>query len=132
MILNLMIIIHGIKTKPTQKNRIINGYFIGQTVENNKIITLILKYYPRIKKDLHFQKFQQMFNINNILKIDELTQDVFNMSYKFLCINTGMGSGKTFQTIKYLKDKNNYIWVTPNIALAQNTTQRLRTDGIDI
>ena len=102
------------------------------TVENNKIITLILKYYPRIKKYLHFQKFQQMFNINNVLKVDELKQDVFNLSSKFLCINTGMGSGKTFQTIKYLKDKNNYIWVTPNIALAQNTTQRLRTDGIDI
>jgi hypothetical protein len=46
------------------------------------------------------------------------------MTSKFLCINTGMGSGKTYQTIKYLQDKDQFIWITPNIALAQNTTQR--------
>jgi hypothetical protein len=102
------------------------------TVDNNKIMTLIMKYYPSIKKDKHFANFQNLFKLSNILKVDKLTQDLFYMNSKFLCINTGMGSGKTYQTIKYLKDKENFIWITPNIALAQNTTQRLKTDGIDI
>ena len=43
-----------------------------------------------------------------------------------------MGSGKTFQTSKYLKNVDEFIWITPNIALSQNTTQRLRDDGIDV
>jgi hypothetical protein len=98
----------------------------------NQIITLIIKYYPSIKKDKHFQNFQNLFKLDNIKKVDELNQDIFNNTSKFLCINTGMGSGKTFQTIKYLKDKENFIWITPNIALAQNTNQRLKTDKIDI
>ena len=101
-------------------------------VYSDKIMTLILKYYPSIRKDKHFSNFQNLFKLANIQKVDELHQDLFNKKSKFLCINTGMGSGKTFQTIKYLKDKESFIWITPNIALAQNTTQRLKTDGIDI
>ena len=101
-------------------------------VNSNQIMTLILKYYPSIKKDKHFLNFQNLFKLDNVQKVDALNQDLFQQDSKFLCINTGMGSGKTYQTIKYLQDKNDFIWITPNIALAQNTTQRLRTDGIDI
>lgn len=101
-------------------------------VDNNKIMTLILKYYPSIRKDKHFHNFQNLFKLPNVQKVEELNQDLFYNESKFLCINTGMGSGKTYQTIKYLKEKENFIWITPNIALAQNTTQRLRADGIDI
>jgi hypothetical protein len=101
-------------------------------VDNFKIMTLILKYYPSIKKDKHFQNFQNLFKLENTTKVDILDQSIFTSENKFICINTGMGSGKTFQTIKYLKDKENFIWITPNIALAQNTNQRLKTDGIDI
>ena len=57
---------------------------------------------------------------------------MFNDNKKFICINTGMGSGKTHQTIKFLKDKDEFIWITPNIALAQNTTQRLLADDIQV
>ena len=95
-------------------------------------MTLILKYYPSIKNDKHFLNLKNLFNLDNVQKVDALNQDLFYQDSKFLCINTGMGSGKTYQTIKYLQDKNDFIWITPNIALAQNTTQRLRTDGIDI
>ena len=101
-------------------------------VNSNQIMTLILKYYPSIKKEKHFLNFQNLFKLDNVQKVDALNQDLFYQDSKFLCINTGMGSGKTYQTIKYLQDKNDFIWITPNIALAQNTTQRLRTDGIDI
>ena len=101
-------------------------------VNNDKIMTLILKYYPSIKKEKHFAQFQNLFNLPDVQKVDELNQDLFYMNSKFLCINTGMGRGKTYQTIKYLKDKENFIWITPNIALAQNTTQRLKADDIDV
>jgi hypothetical protein len=32
----------------------------------------------------------------NIQKVEELNQDLFYNESKFLCINTGMGSGKTY------------------------------------
>jgi hypothetical protein len=91
-----------------------------------------MKYYPSIKKDKHFSNFQNLFRLLNIQKVDTLTQALFYKDSKFLCLNTGMGSGKTYQTIKYLQEKENFIWITPNIALAQNTTQRLKADNIDI
>ena len=37
-----------------------------------------------------------------------------------------------FIKLKYLQNKQNFIWITPNIALAQNTTQRLRDDNINV
>jgi hypothetical protein len=40
-----------------------------------------------------------------------------------------MGSGKTYQTIKYLKNIDNFIWMTPNNA--QNSKYRLKQDEID-
>jgi hypothetical protein len=42
-----------------------------------------------------------------------------------------MGSGKTYQTLKYLKDKESFIWMTPIEALAQNTKHRLEEDEKD-
>ena len=42
-----------------------------------------------------------------------------------------MGSGKTFQTLKYLIDKPSFIWITPLEALAQNTKFRLEQDNIE-
>ena len=42
-----------------------------------------------------------------------------------------MGSGKTYQTLKYLIDKPSFIWITPLEALAQNTKFRLEQDNID-
>ena len=42
-----------------------------------------------------------------------------------------MGSGKTFQTIDYLKDKDSFIWMTPLISLSLNTMERLTTAGIN-
>ena len=101
-------------------------------VGNSHITTIIMKFYPAIKREKHFLQFQNLFNIGDVKKVDELSQEIFKTNTKFLCINTGMGSGKTYQTIKYLKDQDDFIWITPNIALAQNTTQRLKTDNIDI
>ena len=103
-------------------------------VSNDKIMTIIIKYYPSIKREKHFENFKNLFNLDQkqIVKVPTLTQDIFTDPSKFTVINTGMGSGKTFQTSKYLKNVDEFIWITPNIALSQNTTQRLRDDGINV
>ena len=55
-----------------------------------------------------------------MVKIDRVDQNVFDNN-KFTIINSGMGSGKTAQTIDYLANHENFVWMTPNIALADNT-----------
>ena len=57
--------------------------------------------------------------------------DIINNDKKFIILNTGMGSGKTFQTIEYLKNKKSFIWMTPIVALAQNTHYRLEEEKIE-
>jgi hypothetical protein len=101
-------------------------------VSKNQIMTLILKFYPSIRKENHFTNFQNLFKLDNVQKIDALNQDIYYYDKKFLCINTGMGSGKTYQTVEYLKNQSNFIWITPNIALAQNTRQRLNEANINV
>jgi hypothetical protein len=101
-------------------------------VSKNQIMTLILKFYPSIRKENHFTNFQNLFKLDNVQKVEALNQDIYYYDKKFLCINTGMGSGKTYQTVEYLKDKSNFIWITPNIALAQNTRQRLNEANINV
>jgi len=101
-------------------------------VSKNQIMTLILKFYPSIRKENHFTNFQNLFKLDNVQKVDTLSQDIYYNDKKFLCINTGMGSGKTYQTVEYLKNKSNFIWITPNIALAQNTRQRLNEANINV
>ena len=46
-------------------------------VDNNKIMTLILKYYPSIRKDKHFHNFQNLLKLPNVQKVKELNQDLF-------------------------------------------------------
>ena len=149
-------------------------------------LTLLCKYYPNIRREKKQQNFINLFDLSNenIIRVDELTQDVFynenedreeniiiepvshhklefsnkqkqfitldenlkadnlkeeiailkNLSgepkNKFILLNTGMGSGKTYQTIEYLKKQNEFIWMTPIEALAQNTHFRLEEAGI--
>ena len=68
--------------------------------------------------------------VEKIKKIDTITQDNFNDDSTALIFNIGMGGGKTFQTIEYLKTVNNFCWITPNIALADNTFNRIQENKI--
>jgi hypothetical protein len=101
-------------------------------VYQNQIETILYNFYPNLRTEKHFKNFENLFKLENIQKIDSLNQDIYYSDKKFLCINTGMGSGKTYQTVEYLKDKDNFIWITPNIALAQNTRQRLNQANINV
>ena len=97
----------------------------------DRIKTLLSVFYPTIRKTLKENKFNNLFDLKNEVIVESLDQSVFNNDSKFTILNTGMGSGKTFQTIKYLKEQSSFIWMTPIIALAQNTSYRLTEDGIE-
>jgi len=104
-----------------------------KAVQLKHITPIIIKYYPNFKKEKGQQNYENLFNIskNKIIKVETLTEDIFNNTEKFLILNTGMGSGKTHQTINYLKNKNSFIWMTPLEALAQNTQHRLQENNIN-
>ena len=105
------------------------------TVTIGNIIFLLSKFYSNIRQSQKLRTFVDQFNLpsENIFKVDRISQDVFKTDNKFIIINSGMGSGKTAQTIdklKLLKQDENFLWMTPNVALAQNTHHRMRENNI--
>ena len=95
-------------------------------VSNERIITILSSFYPQIKKDLPYRLFKNTFKLpsNQIKKIETITQDCFEDESKYLLFNVGMGGGKTYQTIEYLKGEQGFLWIAPNVALSNNTLQR--------
>lgn len=119
----------------------------------------ILNFYPNLISNKHFRKFKKQFDIHGVddalqKKTETLTQAEFTTDDKYVIINTQMGSGKTTQSIDYLKsiseefniekqrkikeiykgkekdyinanEIGSFIWMTPLISLAQNTKHRL-------
>jgi hypothetical protein len=84
-------------------------------------------FYPKAtrNKDLHFTNFKNTFDLPPTEKVATLTPECFKGDEKYLCINTGMGSGKTAQTCNYLKGRE-FIWIAPIIALARNLKSRVK------
>lgn len=105
-----------------------------ESISHERIIKILTWFYPTLGKQLHLRRFQDQFNLNTntIVKIDTLSQQVFNIEETSIILNTGMGSGKTHQTIEYLKTQPNFLWITPNIALAQNTLHRMEIEDIPV
>ena len=101
-------------------------------VQKITIINILMKYYPNIRKSIKLSKFEDLFTLptDKIEVKKKLKQSLFDKDEKFIILNTAMGSGKTHQTIKYLKTIDSFIWMTPIIALAQNTKYRLKEEGI--
>lgn len=100
-------------------------------------IRAMLKYfYPTITKPKHMLRFQNAFILphDHIQKIERIGQEHFNVPVKAKVFNIGMGQGKTAQTNQYLKSivhaGNDFIWITPNIALANNTLARIAEEGV--
>ena len=85
-----------------------------------KVILCVL--YPKFRKDKNYSYFSNSFDIPSE-KIETISQSTFQTNSVGVILNTGMGSGKTAQTIDYLVDKE-FIWITPNIALTNNTEKR--------
>jgi len=102
---------------------------------------IILQCYPSLLVDKHFYNFKMLFNLEleNIerLEVERLNNDIYTDSpNKFICVNIGMGGGKTAETIEFLKRMttagSSYCWSSPSVALAQNTKHRLEAEGVPV
>ena len=103
-------------------------------VSESKIKIILCYYYPHLKKDIHYRNFVETFNLPDINKvaIETIDQNCYNGTEKYSIFNVGMGGGKTAQTITYLKSCGDFLWVSPNKSLANNTIQRFKESDIDI
>lgn len=103
-------------------------------VSRDRMITVLHHFYPHIKKDIHFRKFSQTFQLplEKIEKIETINQSCFKTCSKYAIFNVGMGGGKTAQTISYLKSEPNFLWIAPNKALATNTKKRFEEEDINL
>ena len=101
-------------------------------VSMDRIKTILVYYYPQIKKDKTYRDFAQTFNlpVENIVGVETMSQDCFTGPEKYSVCSIGMGGGKTAQTIDYLADKHSFCWICPNKALASNTQKRLEDKSI--
>jgi hypothetical protein len=66
-------------------------------------------------------------------EVEMINQEHFHNDTKITIFKVGMGGGKTTQTVEYLRktcngedENDNFIWMTPNIALADNTFERMK------
>jgi hypothetical protein len=104
-------------------------------VHKAHIMLVLEKYYPGIRQEKGVNDFVQLCDISEYpcTEIENLSQMEFYHKNKALIVNIGMGGGKTTQTVNYLKEMtqlpdstNSFIWMTPNIALAENTFTRMK------
>lgn len=104
-------------------------------VQKAHIMLVLEKYYPGIRNESEVNDFVQLCDISEYpyTEIENLSQMEFYHENKALIVNIGMGGGKTTQTVNYLESmtqqpdsSNNFIWMTPNIALAENTFNRMK------
>lgn len=100
----------------------------------DKIKNILYYFYPNIKKDIFYRKFNDSFTLDNDLihTIPTISQLEFKSSNKYSIFNVGMGGGKTHQTIEYLSTNPSFCWIAPNKALASNTLTRLKEKNINI
>jgi hypothetical protein len=99
----------------------------------DKMKMILCSQYPHIKKERAFRQFSDTFLLpeDKIVEIETISQQNFKNQSKFLLFNVGMGGGKTYQTIEYLRNCQNFIWICPNKALSYNTETRLEQAGVD-
>ena len=96
-------------------------------VSMQQIKKIVYRYHPHLKVDNFFLSFKKAFDFtgSEIKKINRIEPANFNTPEKFIIFNVGMGGGKTAQTMDYLKKNDSFLWVAPNIALAENTAKRI-------
>jgi hypothetical protein len=127
------------------------------TVSLKSVLFVLQRYYPNIMVKQEFQAFDVQCDTSkeDFVEVETLAQEHFELSTKAIVFHIGMGGGKTTQTLDYLYQKcsnfrlieerekdnlhkqrdpsdkpQNFVWITPNVALAQNTFGRLELDKI--
>lgn len=100
-------------------------------ITKKSMLKTLQLFYPNILLNKDLRIFSNKFIIkNDIHYTDYLTLEDFKTDKKTIIINIQMGGGKTHNTIQYLKTKQNFCWITPNIALAENTHYRIKKENI--
>lgn len=105
-------------------------------ISKSQYLKFLSNFYPELIKKA--DPFYELFNIKEeeqkkIININRLEKDHIQNGGDCQILNLGMGEGKTTQTINYLKTLNNdqnFIWITPNISLAENTYTRIKEAGL--
>jgi hypothetical protein len=96
---------------------------------------LLCFYYPALNKDHHMTAFENMFNLPDDVvttKIDRLAPEHYNPEFKATILNLTMGSGKTAQTIDFLKQTvGGFCWIAHNKALVAGTLGRLANARVE-
>ena len=97
---------------------------------------LLQFYYPALKRDMHMTAFANQFNMPSDITttpIQRLEQDHYNPDFKATILHLTMGSGKTAQTIDYLKlwGYRGFCWVAHNKALVAGTLDRLQKADVE-
>lgn len=100
-------------------------------VSTIRMMKILIKYYPEIRISNNYQKFVDSFKNLDVITVPRLSQDVFNNSDKIIILNTGMGTGKSTQTIQYLKQIDSFIWIIPLVALSSDINTRLKNVNIE-
>ena len=96
---------------------------------------LLQFYYPALKRDQHMTAFANQFNMPAdvvMTHIDRLSQEHYDEEYKATILHLTMGSGKTAQTIDYLKNGGSFCWIAHNKALVSGTIGRTRASGVEV
>ncbi len=100
--------------------------------------SILIYYYPSIKKDQFLNHFANQFDVDAHVKktyIDRLAPEHYVVEEKMILLNLPMGSGKTAQTIDYLRSPvgaaGGFCWIAHNIALVVGTLSRMRDSGVE-
>jgi hypothetical protein len=102
-----------------------------QPVQMKKLLQC---YYPAMKRDQHMTAFANQFNLPAdivMTHIDRLSQEHYDDEYKATILHLTMGSGKTAQTIDYLKSGTSFCWIAHNKALVSGTLGRLKAADVN-
>lgn len=109
--------------------------FVPCTIQ--QILPILKFYYSQIDKDIHWRHFLNLWSDENtssdcrVINTDYLCQNDYNTDSKFIVCHLGMGSGKTAQTIEYLRNISRFVWIGHRQSLHKGTHQRIVDDGIE-
>jgi hypothetical protein len=94
---------------------------------------ILFYYYPDMKKNFRLREFYGMFHIPESIEkitIDRLDQTHYSKTHPITILHLPMGSGKTAQTIDFLKTSPSFIWIGHRKSLHHGTLTRIKDADI--
>jgi len=102
-------------------------------VSKEQMRPLLASFYPDLKKDSRLRDFLGQFHLSQDIpttQIERLGQEHYS-NEKCTILHLPMGSGKTAQTIDYLKSRPSFCWIGHRQALHFNTITRIHDAGVE-